>query len=84
MCLLGGFGRSARTRGWAVLDGLRSKDLSRTMILYAYILLQYNDMTYICVSWFLFKFSAPFSVAKNRYPWRLKCTSGSSFSDKTQ
>ena len=27
MILLGGFGRSARTRGWAVLDGLRSKEL---------------------------------------------------------
>ena len=27
MSLLGGFGRSARTRGWAVLDGLRSKEL---------------------------------------------------------
>ena len=24
---LGGFGRSAHTRGWAVLDGLRSKEL---------------------------------------------------------
>ena len=31
MILLGGFGRSARTRGWAVLDGLRSKELSRTV-----------------------------------------------------
>ena len=28
MILLGGFGRSARTRGWAVLDGLRSKELN--------------------------------------------------------
>ena len=28
MSLLGGFGRSARTRGWAVLDGLRSKELN--------------------------------------------------------
>ena len=28
MSLLGGFGRSAHTRGWAVLDGLRSKELS--------------------------------------------------------
>ena len=28
MSLLGGFGRSARTRGWAVLDGLRSKELT--------------------------------------------------------
>ena len=27
MILLGGFGRSAHTRGWAVLDGLRSKEL---------------------------------------------------------
>ena len=27
MSLLGGFGRSAHTRGWAVLDGLRSKEL---------------------------------------------------------
>ena len=27
MSLLGGFGRSVRTRGWAVLDGLRSKEL---------------------------------------------------------
>ena len=27
MSLLGGFGRSARTRGWAVLDGLHSKEL---------------------------------------------------------
>ena len=27
MILLGGFGRSARTRGWAVLDGLRSIEL---------------------------------------------------------
>ena len=27
MNLVGGFGRSARTRGWAVLDGLRSKEL---------------------------------------------------------
>ena len=27
MILLGGFGRSARSRGWAVLDGLRSKEL---------------------------------------------------------
>ena len=25
MILLGGFGGSARTRGWAVLDGLRSR-----------------------------------------------------------
>ena len=30
MTLLGGFGRSARTRGWAVLDGLRSKELKET------------------------------------------------------
>ena len=29
MILLGGFGRSARTRGWAVLDGLRSKELKK-------------------------------------------------------
>ena len=29
MILLGGFGRSARTRGWAVLDGLRSKELKQ-------------------------------------------------------
>ena len=28
MSLLGGFGRSAHTRGWAVLDGLRNKELS--------------------------------------------------------
>ena len=27
MSLLGSFGRSARTRGWAVLDGMRSKEL---------------------------------------------------------
>ena len=27
MSLLGGFGRSACMRGWAVLDGLRSKEL---------------------------------------------------------
>ena len=27
MSLLGGFGRSARTKGWAVLDGLHSKEL---------------------------------------------------------
>ena len=27
MSLLGGFGRSARMRGWVVLDGLRSKEL---------------------------------------------------------
>ena len=26
--LLCGFGRSAHTRGWAVLDGLRSKELN--------------------------------------------------------
>ena len=29
MILLGGFGRSARMRGWAVLDGLRSKELNK-------------------------------------------------------
>ena len=36
MSLLGGFGRSALTRGWAVLDGLRSKELRSdiTFILY--------------------------------------------------
>ena len=28
MRLLGGFGQSARTRAWAVLDGLRSKELN--------------------------------------------------------
>ena len=28
MILLGGFGRSARTKGWAVLDGLHSKELT--------------------------------------------------------
>ena len=28
MKILGGFGWSACTRGWAVLDGLRSKELS--------------------------------------------------------
>ena len=28
MSLLGGFGRSVRMRGWAVLDGLRSKELN--------------------------------------------------------
>ena len=27
MSYMGSFGRSARTRGWAVLDGLRSKEL---------------------------------------------------------
>ena len=27
MSLLGGFGRSAHTRGWAVLDGLHSKEI---------------------------------------------------------
>ena len=27
MSLLGGFGRSARTRGWAVLNGMHSKAL---------------------------------------------------------
>ena len=32
MSLLGGFGRSARTRGWAVLDGLRSKELRHMSI----------------------------------------------------
>ena len=31
MILLGGFGRSARTRGWAVLDGLRSKELTNIL-----------------------------------------------------
>ena len=29
MSLLGGFGRSAHTRVWAVLDGLRSKELKQ-------------------------------------------------------
>ena len=31
MSLLGSFGRSARTRGWAVLDSLRSKELTKSV-----------------------------------------------------
>ena len=33
MSLLGGFGRSARRSGWAVLDGLHSKELIMLAIL---------------------------------------------------
>ena len=36
MSLLGGFGRSERTRGLAVLDGLRSRIKEISNILYIY------------------------------------------------
>ena len=37
MSLLGGFGRTARTRGWAVLDGLRSKELISDFVMRLFI-----------------------------------------------
>ena len=50
--LLAGFGRSARTRGWAVLDGLRSKELNcvRSLQICSYVLYKCVLCTFLCMS----------------------------------
>ena len=56
MSLLGSFGRSTRTRGWAVLDGLHSKEL-------ILVFLQLHGCS--CDSNMMF-FSSHFAVSSSR------------------